>query len=138
MHALTLCAFAIACPTRARRVPDACPSCARRARARLQLEVTSLKSSHTDEVASLKRAHAAELTALDRSGTHSKQISGLASQVGSAVDALSRLQQTQATSHSSSLETLSAYHEKRAAALSDQVELAHAPAPYSCRPREQP
>ena len=49
-----------------------------------QFEVSALRSAHQDEVASLKRAHAAELTALDRSGTHSKQISGLAAQVGSA------------------------------------------------------
>ena len=41
-------------------------------------------------------------------------------QVGSAVDALSRLQLNQTSAHSTSLETLAAYHEKRAAALSDQ------------------
>ena len=53
------------------------------------LELSSLRTTHKDEIAAVKRAFDAERHAIDRSGVHSKQISGLAEQVGHALTGLS-------------------------------------------------
>ena len=50
----------------------------------------------------------------------SRQLSGLAEQVSNAVSGLSRLQHDAASERSTSYEGLSTYHEKWAAALSEQ------------------
>ena len=85
------------------------------------VEVQALKAAHRDEVATLRRAHAAELTALERASVHSRQVGGLAEQVGTAVEAISKLQRDASAQQSSTQQSLSSYHDKRSAALAEQV-----------------
>lgn len=85
-----------------------------------ELEARSARESHAEEIAALKRAHAAELGAVDRSAAQGRQLSGLAEQVQGAVSSLSRLQKEAASERMHSHESLTAYQERRAAALDEQ------------------